>query len=66
MSIPFSLASAPPSMHIGEVSEAIGFTQFWGNSFACDLIEEPLGEHRTELSGASSSMTRVVTIKWLS
>ncbi|KAF4713638.1 motile cilium assembly [Perkinsus olseni] len=44
MSVPFSLASAPSSLHVGEVSEAMGFTQFWGNSFACDLLNEPIGE----------------------
>ncbi|KAF4656067.1 motile cilium assembly [Perkinsus olseni] len=44
MSVPFSLASAPSSLHVGEVSEAMGFTQFWGNSFACDLLNEPFGE----------------------
>ncbi|KAF4745061.1 motile cilium assembly, partial [Perkinsus olseni] len=51
MSVPFSLASPPTSLHVGEVSEAMGFTQFWGNSFACDLINEPIGEPGERSSG---------------
>ncbi|KAF4658333.1 hypothetical protein FOL47_008019 [Perkinsus chesapeaki] len=54
MAVPFSLASAPPSLHVGEISEAIGFTQMWGNSFASDLINEPLAQSKGQLPPRSS------------